>query len=225
MTTENQNEGNPQAPSAGLPNPTFEGGAGQPLTTEPSDLKKVVEDLQKQVRALQGEKDRGVRRAEQKVDDLEDKISRILQLKEAGNDESSIRRELLLDQILESGVIPAKVAGGTAPGGTGGEVNIVEVFNQLGLSTNDPEVIALAGGRFRNPDHFRAAAAELALKKARPTSPSQTVSSAPPGSPTPSQTPETLKADYEAAKSKVRRGDIEAISRLQAEYRKKGLPV
>ena len=178
-TTEKPDEGNQQTASEGLPNPTFADGGGQPSTTSIEELKKQVEDLQKQLRGVQGDKDRAVKRTELKVDDLNQQIARILELKESGKDESSIRRELLLDKILESGVIPVQEAGGTVKSEavpSDAQFNVVEVLNRYGLSTNEPEVIALAKGRYRNADHFEAEAAKLAFAKLKPATPSASTS-------------------------------------------------
>lgn len=225
MTEINPTEGNSQTPSDTLPNVTFESDANKPLGTGLEALQKQVEVLTKELRGIQGDKDRAAKRTEQKVDDLNKQIERILELNSSGKSENEIRRELLLDKILETGALPREVEGTTVDGaGLESQFNAIEELKKLGLDTNDADVAKLVSGRFRNPDHFRAEAATMALRKSKPNLPSDTLSNPPAGAPVVKAGQAELMASYKKEIAGYR-GNIQVISDIQAKYRKLGLPV
>jgi hypothetical protein len=100
-------------------------------------------------------------------------------LKEQGvNIPDSVARDYeirdYIDQRLKEVVPQAKDSGVSALAASGvGQFDVISELKQRGLESTDPEVVTLLGGQYRNPDHFRAAAADLALRKAAKPTPSQ----------------------------------------------------
>ena len=175
MTDESKpNEGAEVKPSEGLPNPTFDKTETVPLGPGLETLQKQIETLTKEVRGIQGDKDR----TGKKVDDLNQQIARITELSKDGRSESEIRRELLLDRILESGALPIQQAGGTAIGGGGKTETPFNVMEELKkypvLDSNDPDVRKAVSGNYESPVHLQLELANLAYKKAKPLTPSDT---------------------------------------------------
>lgn len=202
-----------QVSSVVPPSPTFEMSADQPLGPGLETLQKQVEVLTKELRGIQGNKDR----TDKRVDDLNTQIGRILELSKGGSDENQIRRELLLDRILETGALPIQPVGGTTNVGTGStesQFNIIEELNQLGLSTNDADVIAASGAKYRNADHCRAELAKLALRKTKSSTSSDTVVPPPTGSVITHPNEKALVAQLaqlqkDPVKNKIKIGEIE----------------
>jgi hypothetical protein len=105
------------------------------------------------------------------------------------------------------------------------DFNIAEELKQLELDTNNPQVLSLVSdlgnGKFRNPDHFRAEAAKLALHLSRPTESSETLATPINGKP---EGKPDLMVQYKK-EIEQNKGNIRKISDIQARYRKLGLQV
>jgi hypothetical protein len=94
----------------------------------------------------------------------------------------AVEREYqLTDYINEriSQAVPVPQGNGmpAAPAKVEGQFDSLAVINSFSLDTNDAEVRELLKGKYRNPDHFNAEAAKLALKKAGKPAPSASSSS------------------------------------------------
>jgi hypothetical protein len=129
-----------------------------------------------------------------------------------------------IDQRL-AGVAPTTDKSMSSAGAnqTGG-FNVVEELNQLGLSTNNPDVVKLVGGQYRNADHFRAEAAKLALKLSKPFTPSDTVSPAPAGSSVVAASATELIGTYKK-EMLANRGKKDVMKAIKDKYRSSGVPV
>jgi hypothetical protein len=94
-----------------------------------------------------------------------------------------LERDYELREYVDQRIEAATAGAGKSMSGTGvdseGDFNVVEELKKLELDTNDVEVIAMVKDKkFRNPDHFRAEALALALRKAK-TPPSDDTTNSP----------------------------------------------
>lgn len=100
-----------------------------------------------------------------------------------------------------------------------------QYVRDLGLDFNDPDVLGLLSGRYANQYHFEAEASKLALRKAKPVEVTDTVLQPLEGQTQSTKvTPAQLLAAYQKEVA-PHRGDIAAVSAIQAKYRKAGLQV
>lgn len=99
-------------------------GAGQSLssnaTDETKELKEMIVELQGQVRALQGNKDRGLHQTKAQVDALNKKIDEFTTMQqylEKYNDPAEAARQQMLDSMIRQGGAPEVPAGGVDDAG------------------------------------------------------------------------------------------------------------
>lgn len=220
-------------PDEGLPQPQFQDKTPASPTSAPSS-EQILEALRPIIQAE-------AKKAAQSVKDVRfselDKVKELLaQIKESGGtippalEQQVQMQDTIRRTLTEMGVAP--VTDKSMSGATGAnqkdDFNTVAELQAVGLDTSVPEVLNLVkdlgAGKFRNPDHFRAEAAKLALKLANPGQVTDTATNPPRGQLPPRQDEAALRAEYQKAVAPLR-GNIEAVSQLQAEYRKKGLPI
>ncbi len=104
------------------------------------------------------------------------------------------------------------------------QIEVTKIAAMYGLDANDASFIAGLASE-TDPDKVELAVARRAKQKQNQPSPTAAQSTAPAGGHASAEQDEAqLKAEYQKA-IKPLRGNIDAISRLQAEYRKKGLPL
>jgi hypothetical protein len=225
--TENPNEGNPVEAKVEVPTPTFEETPGQPLGNSFESLQGRLETFEKnvlgQLKALQGDKDRRIPKLE---GSLQEVMSEITRLKGHGFSDEEAINEVEFRQNVKD--LAQKIKGVEQPTGNGAaqeaQFNIVKELTAYGLDTNDPDVLKLVSGRYRNADHFRAEAATLALRKSTPSTPSDTVSPAPTGSGINPPSGAELVGEYKT-KMKSARGNRTLLASIREEYGKKGVDV
>jgi hypothetical protein len=158
-------DGNLEQPTGGQEQPTSapSGGQGQQLS-DVGTLVKQIEELGKQVRGLQKGTDKRFERQESN-------IKRILELREAGMNETQIERELWIDQQIKGHEAPPPSPVGN--GNEGGQAPNVEsafkTVEEYGLSANDPDFINLIrkSGNMK-PNDFDAQVKEYVLGKVKP---------------------------------------------------------
>jgi hypothetical protein len=229
---ENQVSGEPVKDS-GLPQPTFQDKvpASSPSALTPDQikafsdaLKPVIEEVVE--RKVQSSKDKRFSTLERGESVMREVLATLKSQNVAIPRE--LEQELQLKDYIDQRLAGVAPAGDKSMSGAGanqsGNFNVVEELNSLGLSTNDQDVVKLAGGVYRNADHFRAEARLLALKKAKPSSPSDTLSPAPVGSPI--VKPEAIEL-IGAYKKEVlaNRGKKDAVRAIKEKYRAQGVPV
>jgi hypothetical protein len=159
-------DGNLEQPTGGQEQPTSapSGGQGQQLSNVDA-LVKQIEELGKQVRGLQKGTDKRFERQESN-------IKRILELREAGMNESQIERELWIDQQIKGHDAPPPSPAGS--GTEGGQAPSIEsafkTVEEYGLSANDPDFINLIR-KSGNMNDFDAQVKEYVLGKVKPPKP------------------------------------------------------
>jgi hypothetical protein len=174
----------------GLPQPQF---SDQPPASPTSTLapEQILESLKPLIKA---EAERAAQSVKDKrfseLDGMKEILARI---KEGGGTippamESQLQMQEAIDRALtERGVAPVSGKSMTGAGANpAGTFDVLGTLNQLGLNTSDPAVEqmvkGLGTGKYRNPDHFIAEAAKLALEKSKqPAAPSDTGTPPPTG--------------------------------------------
>jgi hypothetical protein len=188
MTTEENKSGEQVAgQETGLPNPTFseQKAVSSPSALTPEAIEAIAKGLSPMIeeqieRKLQSTKDKRFSTLE-KGEGLMRETLALLK-----NNGVAIPKELeqelalkdYVDQRLQA-VAPKADAGTSAPAQSQtGALNLVQMLAEFGLNANDPDVLKLAGGTYRNVDHLRAEAAALAINKLKTPSPSSTLAPA-----------------------------------------------
>jgi hypothetical protein len=208
------NEGKLETNEGGQPTQTL------PVETQPSqgDLTKMqarIDELDRAYRALQSEKDRGVKKVAADVE----RINKALRLKEKGLDEDEIMHRLKVDELYERGTVSEPVA--PQPVATVKQdtylVEAMSIVGDAGLDPTDAEVVKLMVAKAPAVDYYK-----LANRKLK--------APAPEGAGAPPMRPEGVpQKDLDAlANSYVKeinqlRGNKAAILAKKDEYEKKGL--
>lgn len=170
-----QSNGTPASPNTG----SSDGNGDSKSSFDASKLQSAFEALTKRLdevdarsKSLQGDKDRGVNKAQEEVKELKRKIAEIEKLKGTGLDmdgaieEYNFREDVrtIKDQLSKLG------SAQTSPAGNG--VNLVDeqakVFEEYELNPNDPEAVSLL--ELRGTELIKAVS-KLAIKKAKSTPP------------------------------------------------------
>lgn len=132
-------DGNLEQPTGGQEQPTSapSGSDGQQLSGVDA-LVKELNDLRKEVRGLQKGTDKRFERQDSN-------IKRILELREAGMNESQIERELWIDQQIKGNdAPPPSPVGNRDEGGQAPSVeSAFKTVEEYGLSANDPDFLNL----------------------------------------------------------------------------------
>lgn len=208
------NEGNLEANEGATPK------AALPAESQPSqgDLTKMqakLDELDKSYRALQSEKDRGVKRVEADVENIKE----ILRLQAKGLDEDEIIHRLNVKKLLEKGIQPEPVV--QAPVATARQdtylVEAMSIVGDAGLDPTDAEVVKLMVAKASAVDYYK-----LANRKLKAPAPEG--AGAPPMRPegVPQQDLDALKNSYVEELNK-NRGNKTAILAIQDKFQKKGL--
>lgn len=176
--------GTPESPNSGgsqAKNDSGGSSAGQPQT-DVEALVKQVGEMQKQLRSLQGDKDRGVAQTKKEIDDLKRKFTEIEKLKSKGFSEDEAFEELeLRDAIreLRSQIKPNnQVQSSPAGNGNGLAVDKAETLKKYGLNENDPDVAkALSDVDSGNPLALENAALRVAFNRTQKPTPDASAAS------------------------------------------------
>lgn len=216
--------GTPSAPTESGSQGGDSGGSFDPRELQKAldAFKKQIEEIDARTKALQGDKDRGIKKTEREMDVLKRQIAELEMLKKRGLGEDEAFEELGFRQAVRD--FKQSIAARNVPSGNGDEkaVNAESLIAEYGLDVSSPEVkLAFEGKQFRTEIEVKAAIADLMKPKPTPT-----LAQMPARPSTPiSDDADVLKRQYEKAISAAGRGNIKAISDIQAEFRKKGLSV
>ena len=213
-----------------------EAGAKQSSDFDAAKLQSTLEtltgklaEIDARTRALQGDKDRGVAKANKEVDDLKRKIAAYEKLKKSGLDEDDAAEELtfredirsLKEQIASLGPVSGQRAG-SAQSGT---VDAAAVIAELGLP-DLPEVAAFRQRTFSSESELLREATKLAIGLASKPQPNAAQrAAAESGAAKPNEkSVEELTKEYQS-QGAAAQGNPSKFRALKEEYRKKGVPV
>lgn len=192
----------------------------QPSREEIERLTREIGELKAQLRGLQSDKDRGVKRVEASLQELVAKISPYLPITE--EQAADAIRRATLDEIVRERMTPA--APPLAREDSEQEaVRISDIAAELGLSADDPAVLAASKGT-KDPVKLAVQLAKVAAQRASQPAPSPASAPAPSVPPAAEPDIEALTQEYIAEMVK-NRGNREAILRVKEAYRKRGVPV
>lgn len=226
----NPDSGTPE-PIEGQPTPKIEeGGASAELE---ATLKKALEpftkdleELKSQQRALQGDKDRGNKR-------VEDKLEKVLAEWESAKKLGISQEEFIsrkeeserltrIEEALASMTAPAKPSGGTE---TSGALSLAKAIAEAAnISEADPDYLAVLVKHQNDPVSLAKELSALAVSRASKLSPTSAQAPAPVGKPIGAPDANHLVREYQE-KVIALRGNKNAILALKTEYKSKGVPV
>ena len=188
-------------------------------------LTKRLDEVDARSKSLQGDKDRGVNKAQEEVKELKRKIAEIEKLKKTGLDEDGAIEEysfredvrIIKDQLSKLGSAQTSPAGnGTSPAD-----EQAKVFDEYSVDPNDPEAIPLL--ELRGTDLVKAVS-KLAIKRAKQSTPDSSeapsLSSGAPKPPGLSGLTQQYQSDMIAA-----RGKPSLLKDIKEKARKAGVPV
>lgn len=224
LDSDTLNEGTPKAPPLGGSqegSDSLNSNAGQPKVDVDSFTRELAE-VKKQLRSLQGDKDRGVAQTRREVDELKRKLAEVEKLKKRGFSEDDAFEELELREQLRSLR--------TAPAGNGESeaFDKAETLKEYGLDENDPDVAsALSGKNIRSALELENVALKVALKKANKPAPDPSAAPSANGHVSKPDEMESLKKAYDTELKELTKGrpSPALISELKSKYRRKGLEV
>lgn len=221
MTDQTNPERGAEQTSAELPIPKLEtpSPASSPSSVDTDAIvKKVADELRKEIRMAQSTKDREVKAIKERLG-----IGDLAELEAMGvTIPDNVKHEYRFRQLEGK---PGSDSSGQQPSSSGSgaaltEQEVSEVVGRLKLNANDADVIEKLRGTYRNRDHFEATMTNLALTQATRQPPSASSASALVSSGT--TEPADLLVEYNAKATKVRGN---ALIELKMEYRKKGLDI
>ena len=189
-------------------------------------LTKRLDEVDARSKSLQGDKDRGIKKANDELNELKRRFAEIEKLKKSGMDDDAAFEELgfreevraVREQLSKLNPVQPQSAGN----GEGKAVDAAEVIKKYELEANDPEVIErILRGNFKTPEDAELAALRIAYQRAKTNQPSP--SAAPPltGSvPRESDTPALIEKLAKLQKTPTQNRD--EIKQLKAELDKRG---
>lgn len=215
--------GTPSTPSGGSSSGQGDSGGSfdaKALQASFEALTKRLDEVDARSKALQGEKDRGIKKANDELNELKRRFAEIEKLKKSGMDEDAAFEELgfreevrsVREQLSKLNPAQPQPAGN----GAGKAVDAAEVIKKYELDGNDPEVIAkILRGEFKSPEEMELAALRIAYGRAKPTPPSP--SAIPPlvGSTPSGNSDETVRRLNELQKDPIR--NKSEIAKLEKE--------
>lgn len=238
MNQKTQDSGSQGTEIEGAPSPTGSaqgsdsGGSGQvALSKEQWDALQARLDAIE--RRTQSDKDRAVRKANERLDKLEEGVRPLLErAAKEGKSVSDVLTELdQQDEIefkqamremlsaIKTGTLPIPAAGKPAGGGS----DAAQVFVNKGLDLSEPDVqAALAEANGKSALEAELIALRLKDRKTSQPNPKPAQGSAiSGGAPQTQSTADEIERGYREAVSKVRRGDIENLHRVKQEWMEK----
>jgi hypothetical protein len=216
-----QNEG------TGLPSPKFQSDGDKQASTGAGVQVVPLDQLEQVVsRLMQGQKDRRINKMERQLDAVNETLERYEQLRSTGMTPDEAAFRLKVEEVVERGK-PQSVSTSPANPGTITQEEAVRqaqaLLKETGLE-NDPELTTLFTSKtFKNGDELVGEVVKFTarrLKAAPAPNPATTISPAGGSAPT-----EDLQALYNQEITKIRRGDVMAVSELQRKFREKGLNI
>lgn len=145
-------------------------------------LVKRLDEVDARSKSLQGDKDRGVKKTNDEVEKLKNKIAELERYRKAGYDDDTAFEEMTFREEVRS--LREQIATiNKASAGNGG-VDTAQVVSDAGLDPADPDVIAeITAKRWDNPDAAELAAFRLAKRKGKAIQPSEADKATPPSKP------------------------------------------
>lgn len=228
-----------------LPNTTTDSGqqagaqganpvASPPVGVQPNsqtpDLSVLVKNLQAEVNALKGDKDRGVSRVSKELDNIKPMLEKVMQFVELTPDQQrQIQRDFEFDamkqQVYGSPLQPSAPASQGSGAVSATQFGEFDVLQFLGMSTSDPEVSNALIQANGNPLNLAVSLGELRARRAVQSPPNPAVnaglvSGAAPIAPNRAEMVAGYKNELQAA-----RGSKTAVRDIQSKYRTMGLDV
>lgn len=189
-------------------------------------LTRRLEEIDSRTKTLQGDKDRGVKKAMNEVEELKRKFAEVEKLKQRGLAEDDAFEELQLREMIRNLQSPSSASPSTQsqPAGTGNgmAVALAKTLSDYGLSENDPDVAAeLSSKTFANPLEMENFALKVAFKRSQRPAPDLSAVTSAVGAPPAIKDPKGMKADYIKEITSAR-GNKAQIKAIQAKYRNAG---
>jgi hypothetical protein len=188
-------------------------------------LTSKLEEVDARSKALQGDKDRGVAQTKKEVEELKRQIAEVRKLEKAGFSEDAAVEEFdfreSVRQLKEALPTLASVLA-SGPGKAVDETSeAAKVISEYGLSDSDPSVARLYSLK---GDALKAAAADMAYRRAKPQQPSAADAPVLSGAPASSESPESLLKNYQKD-MKAAQGKPSDVRATMAKYKSLGVPV
>lgn len=165
-------------------------------------LTKRLDEVDARSKALQGDKDRGVKKANEEVERLKGKIAELEKYRKAGYDDDTAFEEITFREDVRA--LREQIANLNKASAGNGAVDAAKVVENLGLSATDPDVVAeITARKWDNPDALELAARRLKDRKATSLQPSEADRPTPPagGAPTPKNKDEIAARIVELSKN------------------------
>lgn len=183
-------------------------------------LTKQVAEVDSRTRALQGDKDRGVKKAEGEIDELRRKVAELEKLKKAGYDDDAAFAELSFREevrAVKEGLSRNQPAPPDPAGnGTGKAVDLAKAIKEYGLDGNDPDVIAkVLNQSYGSQVEAELAAARLAFQRVTAPPPNPAASTATVGTPVSNNSSDVVAKLTKLQKDPIRNRD--EIKKLEKE--------
>lgn len=210
-------------------------GSEQPEYVTVDQFNAIQKQIELLVRTAQGDKDRAVRKVNQRVDELATDVKVVLQraaqagksasdvVAEIKESEDAYNRQLIAEmaQAFKDGKFPAPITQGSVDGA---EVDMMGVIDEFGLDIEDRRVAALSTQHFETIEDAEKAAIALLKKINKTSAPSDAerpTREGEAGRPVPKQ--EQLMAQYNEEIKNVR--GVKAVTNVKMKYRKLGLNI
>lgn len=213
---------------------TGQQGSRQPEYVTVEQFQEIQRQLQLIQRIAQGDKDRAVRKTNERVDGLENDLKKVLQrasqegksandvLTEIRQQEEEESRQLLaqMAKAWKDGRFPQAASQGSE---AKGEVDVLEVIADFGLDPEDKRVAALATRSFETIEAAEQAVVDLVKRMNKRPAPSNAERPSREGEASrQASNQEKLLAEYNQKAVKLRGL---ALVNLKMEYRRKGLDI
>jgi hypothetical protein len=142
-------------------------------------LSKKLDEVDKRSAALQGDKDRGVNKANSEVEALKKKIAELEKYRKAGYDDDSALEEMSFRETIHE--VKSQLAELKSVSAGNGAVDVAKVVSDFGLSKDDPAVVAfLASRSFESVEKAEVAIAKFVKGQTNKPIPSEADRSASP---------------------------------------------
>jgi hypothetical protein len=213
-----------------LPQPTISGDESDGSTSQPESEKVSTFSKEQEAqlesivkRVVQSTKDKRFSTLETTRSEIREMLA---QIKEAGGTippqlEQQYQIEDAVDRVLTArGVAPVSDKSMSGAGANQKDnFNAIDAVNKYGLTTNNPDVLKAMNGRYNSVAEYELAIANIALKVAKPSTRSDTLTSAPAGgSPKKGLSEEEKSAKYDKLNTLYKtptenRKEIEALEK------------
>lgn len=204
--------GTPSTPSGGSSGGTGDSGGSidaKALQASFEALTRRLDEVDARSKALQGDKDRGIKKTNEEVNELKRKFAEIEKLRKSGMDDDAAIEELtfrdevrsLKDQLAK--LNPAQ----PQPAGNGDRlvVDAAQVVKQYGLDGTDAEVIEkIFRQDFKSQQEVEFAALKIAYQRAKPNQPSPSAAPAQVGQPASNDSEATVSRLRDLQKNPIR---------------------